>query len=55
MGFWSRFHSWVAQPFPGGTQMDATSWALFLGFALVILMLWHGVIRHITESISEEL
>lgn len=52
-GLWTRFTSWAAQPFT--TQMDAVQWALFFAFAITIAVAWYHVLRHITESIAEEI
>ena len=52
-GLWSRLTSWASQPFT--TQMNATNWALFFAFAVTVAFAWYHVLRHITESIAEEI
>lgn len=52
-GLWSRFQSWAKQPFT--TQMDLTNWALFFILAVTVAVAWYHVLRHITESIAEEI
>lgn len=52
-GLWSRFTSWAAHPFT--TQLDAPTAALFFALAVIAILAWWQVLRHITESIAEEL
>lgn len=48
-GVLSNLSAWAAQPF--SEDMDATSWALFVGFLVVLSILWALVIHRITEVV----
>jgi hypothetical protein len=43
----SAVATWAAQPFK--TDMSVMGWALFLGLIIVLTILWHFVLREITE------
>lgn len=47
--FWKTFAAWLDQPF----RQPVSAWELFLGIGLiiVILALWHRIIKAIGEAI----
>ena len=42
---WDEFKSWVASPF--SADMSALEWALFVGFLMVLMILWRYLFVHI--------
>ena len=45
MNFTARYKAFLAQPF--SEDMDATSWFLFIGFLICIIIAWNLVLRHL--------
>lgn len=45
----ARIKNWFADPF--SSEMDATSWFLFIGLIIVCVVLWRIILGHILEGI----
>lgn len=48
--FWQDFKDWAASPF--SEDMPATHWFLLIGFAMICVILWALILRHITDAIK---
>ena len=46
----NTFKEWLSKPF--SQDMDAYHWALFIGFFLVLMVLWRQVLQHIIGGID---
>jgi hypothetical protein len=44
------FRDWIKRPF--SQDMDAAHWLLFIGFTLVVMVLWRYVLDHIIGGID---
>jgi hypothetical protein len=47
MGSIDSFKNWLAAPF--SSSMNAGQWFLFFGLLIVISMLWHMILRLVTD------
>ncbi len=47
--FGARFADFYAAPFKGA-DMDALDWFLFLGFILIVWIMWAYILNHIREA-----
>lgn len=43
------FKSWAAQPF--SADMSALDWTLFIGFLIVVIILWNLILYNILEAV----
>lgn len=46
---WNNFVAFMAEPFK--EDMDAINWFLFVGFILILLILWTIILKHVREAI----
>jgi hypothetical protein len=46
----SHASSWIKKPF--GEDMSVAQWFLFVGFIVVILVMWKIILRHIETALS---
>jgi len=44
------FSDWLKRPF--SQDMDAQHWAMFIGFFLVLMILWKYVLAHIVGNMD---
>lgn len=44
-----RLTAWLAAPF--SESMSAVSWALFIGFALIVIFFWTRILNYIGETV----
>lgn len=51
MNLWSNIQDWLKQPFQSG--QSAWKWILFLGFVIVVIVLWQMVLIHIVREVEE--
>jgi len=46
---WQNFKDFLAEPFQD--DMDAVEWFMFVGFVLILIILWSIILRHVREAI----
>lgn len=45
---WDDTKKWAAQPFR--VDMSALEWFAFVGFLIVVMILWRIILNHVTEG-----
>jgi hypothetical protein len=48
-GGWKGIKNFLDRPF--GADMDFIDWFMFIGLILVIMIIWHIILRHIAEAV----
>lgn len=46
---WQNFTAFMAEPFK--SDMDAFDWFMFVGFLIVLMIMWGIILRHVREAI----
>ena len=48
--FKTDFSNWVAKPF--AEDMPASHWFLFIGFVLILVVIWNIILIHLFDAIK---
>lgn len=51
--FVSNLKDFFATPFKGASQMNTGDWFLFIGFFLVVVIIWNIVFSHVIAGIEK--